>query len=90
MQYLDPRNPNPHRQLPAPVVGDLKGKTLGYLNNGWLSMARIGQRIEGQLKARYGVSRVIFYDVPRSMEPPDGLLDKVVRECQAAIVGMAN
>lgn len=90
MQYLDPRNPNPGKKLLVPTVGDLKGKTLGYLNNGWISMAKIGRRIEGQLRARYGVSQVIFYDVPRSTELPPGLLDKVVRECQAAIVGMAN
>ena len=90
MQYLDPRNPNPNQKLFVPAVGGLKGKTLGYLNNGWLSMAKIGRRIEGQLKARHGVSQVIFYDVPRSTEPPPGLLDKVAAECQAAIVGMAN
>ena len=90
MQYLDPRNPHQHKKLSVPTVSDLRGKTLGYLNNGWISMGKIGRRIEGELKAKYGVSRVIFYDVPRSTEPPPGLLDKVVRECQVAIVGMAN
>ncbi len=90
MQYLDPRNPNVGRKQFVPAVGDLKGKTLGFLNNGWISMTKIGRRIEGRLKSQYGVSQVIFYDVPRSMEPPPGLLDRVVRECQAAIVGMAN
>ena len=90
MRYLDPRNPQPHQRPLVPAVGSLKGKTLGYLNNGWMSMAKIGSRIEGQLKARYGIAQVIFYDVPRSTAPPAGLLDRVARECQAAIVGMAN
>ena len=90
MQYLDPRNPNQNRKLFVPAVSDLKGKTLGYLNNGWMSMAKIGQHIEDPLKTKYGLSQVIFYDVPRSTEPPPGLLDQVARECQAAIVGMAN
>ena len=90
MQYLDPRSPNPAKQLAVPAVSGLKGKTLGYLNNGWTSMAKIGKHIEGPLKSRYGVSQVIHYDVPRSMAPPEGLLEKVANECQLAIVGMAN
>lgn len=90
MQYLDPRSPNPSRSAAVPAIGELDGKTLGFLNNGWASMARIGKNIEAPLKARYGLSRVIFYDIPRSMAPPAGLLEQVARECQAAIVGMAN
>ena len=90
MQYLDPRSSNPAKQLTVPAVSGLKGKTLGYLNNGWTSMTKIGEHIADPLKARYGVSQVIYYDVPRSMAPPDGLLEKVARECEAAIVGMAN
>lgn len=90
MQYLDPRSPNSKPTLRAPAVGTLAGKTVGFLNNGWASMAKIGRRIEGRLKSKYGAAQVVFYDVPRSMAPPDGLLDRVAAECQAAIVGMAN
>jgi len=90
VQYLDPRSPNLSKTLCVPAAGDLKGKTLGFLNNGWLSMAKIGKYIEGPLKAKYGVARVLYYDLPRSMEPPAGLLEKVADECHMAIVGMAN
>ena len=90
MRYLDPRNPNRSNTIFVPAISSMKGKTLGYVNNGWMSMGKIGKLIEIQLKSSYDLSRVIFYDVPRSMEPPPGLLDKVVSECQAAIVGMAN
>ncbi|HSN40591.1 MAG TPA: hypothetical protein VLT92_10390 [Burkholderiales bacterium] len=90
MHYLDPRSPNLSKKLFVPAAGELKGKTLGFLNNGWLSMAKIGRHIEGPLKAKYGLARVLYYDVPRSMAPPAGFLEKVADECQMAIVGMAN
>lgn len=90
MQFLDPTNPSPSRYLRVATVNELKGTRLAYLNNGWISMAKIGKRIEGQLKARHGVSELVYYDVPRNMEPAGGLLDRVAGECDAAIVGMAN
>jgi hypothetical protein len=90
MQYLDPRSPHPAKELAVPAVGALQGKTLGFLNNGWTSMSKLGRMIEAPLKSRFGVAEVRFYDVPRSMAPPAGLLEQVAGECQAAIVGMAN
>lgn len=90
MRYLDPRSPNPSKGLAVPAVGKLDGKIVGYLNNGWMSLTKIGKRIEGPLKEKHGVSQVIYYDIPRSTAPPAGFLEQVARDCQAAIVGMAN
>jgi hypothetical protein len=90
MKYLDPRNEKPAGKVIVPVVAALAGKTLGYLNNGWLSMSKMGAHMAGPLKAKYGVSEIIFYDVPRAKGPPEGLLKKVASECDAAIVGLAN
>ncbi|MBI4189742.1 MAG: hypothetical protein HY525_04310 [Betaproteobacteria bacterium] len=90
MQFLDPRTAKSSTKLYAATVGDLKGARLAYVSNGWMSMNKIGKRIEGPLKTKYGVSEVMFYDVPRNMEPPGGLLDDLARDCDAAIVGIAN
>jgi hypothetical protein len=90
MQILDPRNPCADEIIELHTLETLSGKRLAYLNNGWLSMARIGKLIEGDLKGRHGVADITYYDVPRNMEPPDGLLDLVAEEFDAAIVGMAN
>ena len=90
MQILDPRNPCADEMLVVPTLDTLSGKRLAYLNNGWLSMAKIGKFMEGDLKRRYGVADITYYNVPRNMEPPGGLLDLVVKEFDAAIVGMAN
>ena len=90
MQFLDPRSRNPRIARDAKSLGDLKGKRLAYLNNGWTSMTKIGRRIEGPLKSRFGLAEVVFFDVPRNKEPADGLLDEVAKNFDAAIVGMAN
>ena len=90
VQFLDPTNPNPGRKRAANVLRNLRGARVAFLNNGWMSMTRIGRRIEGPLKARYGAAEVVFYDVPRNAEPPGGLLERVAEGFDAAIVGMAN
>ena len=90
MQFLDPTNPNPGRKRAANVRQDLKGARLAILNNGWMSMTKIGRHIEGPLKTRHGIAEVVFYDVPRNTEPPDGLLDRVAAGFDATIVGIAN
>lgn len=90
MQFLDPTNPNPNAHKGASTVSELKGKKLAFLNNGWLSMGKIGSHIEGPLKSKHGVAQITYFSVPRNTAPPDGLLDRVAREFDAAIVGMAN
>ena len=89
MQFLDPTSPNPRKSLDRKVLDRLKGKRIAYLNNGWMSMTKIGRRIEAPLKAQ-GVAEIVVFDVPRNKEPPGSLLDDVAREFDAAIVGMAN
>lgn len=90
MKYLDPRNIKFATQISVPGADRLTGKKLGFINNGWMSMAKIGTNIEGPLKTEHGVAEVIYYDVPRAMAPPAGLLEQVARECELAIVGLAN
>lgn len=90
MKTLDPRSPNPERKLRLPAIPSLRGKRLAILNNGWLSMAKIGKLIEGRLIDDYGVREVVYHNIPRNMEPPGGLLDRIAREFDAAIVGLAN
>jgi hypothetical protein len=90
MQFLDPTNPNPDRRLAVPVLARTTGARLAFLNNGWLSMKKIGEFIEGPLREQHGIADLAFHAVPRNMEPPDGLLDRIAAEYDAAIVGLAN
>jgi hypothetical protein len=90
MQFLDPTHPNPVKSLADTCVSDLNGKRVAYVNNGWLSMTRIGQLVTGRLRDQHGVKEVVCFDVPRNREPPDGLLGVIAQDFDAAIVGLAN
>jgi len=90
MQILDPTNPNPNAHKGTRVLRALAGKRLAFLNNGWTSMGKIGRLIEGPLKSAHGVAEIVHFDVPRNTAPPGNLLERVAREFDGAIVGMAN
>ena len=90
IEYLDPVSPNTDKKLFVPAVGDLKGKTIGFLTNGWSSYNAMGARIREVLSERHGIAAMRTYSIPTSCAPPAGLLEQVAEECDAAIVGMAN
>ncbi len=90
LEYLDPTSPKPGGDLFVPAIGNLRGKVIGFLNNGWSSFTKIGARLETILREQHGIREVKRYDIPSSGPPVKGLLDTVARECDAAVVGMAN
>lgn len=90
IEYLDPTCPRTGGDLVVPAVGTLQGKVIAFLNNGWSSFAKIGERMHGALKERHGISEMRTYAIPSAMPPAAGLLDRVAAECDAAVVGMAN
>lgn len=90
IEYLDPVSPNMDKKLFVPAVGELKGKTIGFLTNGWSSYNAMGARIEQVLSDRFGIREMRTYAIPTSCAPAEGLLERVADECDAAVVGMAN
>ena len=90
IEYLDPVSPNTDKKVYVPAVGELKGKVIGFLTNGWSSYNAMGAHIEAVFRERYAIGEMRTYEIPTSCAPPAGLLESVVEECDAAIVGMAN
>lgn len=90
IEYLDPVSRNTDKKLYVPAVGALKGKRIGFLTNGWASYNAMGARIEQVFREQHGMREMRTYKIPTSCAPPDGLLEQVATECDAAIVGMAN
>lgn len=90
VEYLDPVSPNRDRKLYVPAVGALQGKRIGFLTNGWSSFNTMGARIEQVFSEKHGIHSMRTYEIPTSCAPPEGLLEQVATECDAAIVGMAN
>src|SRR6202795_4738524 len=88
IEYLDPVSPNLDKKLFVPAVGELKGKTIGFLTNGWASYNAMGARIEQVLIDRFGIREMRTYAIPTSCAPAEGLLARVADECDAAVVGM--
>jgi hypothetical protein len=90
LEYLDPVSPNFDKKLFVPAVGELTGKTIGFLTNGWASYNAMGARIEHVFIERFGIREMRTYAIPTSCAPTEGLLARVADECDAAVVGMAN
>ena len=77
------------RQAPL-VMGGLAGKTVGILSNVWPSYEGMIVRFREQLVEQHQVSRINYYEIPRTRTASDELFEKVVAECDAAIVGLGN
>lgn len=90
LQYLEPINPKKAGVLVVPAVRELRGKTIAFVNNGWSSFTKIGARMEVVLRERFAVAQMRTYRISASSGVPATLLDQIARECDAAVVGMAN
>lgn len=90
IEYLDPTYPKSGGGLCVPAASELRGKVIGFLNNGWSSFGKIGLRLQRVLQEKHGIKEMRTYAIPSSMAPAPGLLDRVASECDAAVVGMAN
>ena len=90
LEYLDPTSPKGAALLMVPHVRDLKGKTIAFVDNGWSSFAKIGKRMEQVLRSRFGIADFLVYPFSASSAAPAELFDRIARECDAAVVGMAN
>lgn len=93
MKFFDPTGGtrrDKEKESTYPIVSSLAGKVVGILSNEWPSFDSMSIRFQEQLVAKHKVSKIIDYKIPRSCAAPDALLEKVVAECDAAIVGLGN
>jgi hypothetical protein len=74
----------------ALVVPALVGRTVAILTNRWKSMDRMAERMESQLREVYGAVAVRVYGIPINGAMAEEIREKVISECGAAIVGLAN
>jgi hypothetical protein len=78
----------PDRSLP--LIPRLDGCTVGILTNHWKSMDRMAERMTLRLKEIHHVAEVMTYDIPINGAMADTVKQRAIRECDAAIVGLAN
>ena len=72
------------------VVPALKGLTVGILTNHWKSMDRMAERMALRLQEFYHAAAVPLYDIPINGAMTDAVRQRVISECDAALVGLAN
>lgn len=68
----------------------LEGLTVGILTNHWKSMDRMAKRMALRLKDIYHAAAVPLFDIPINGAMADAVKQRVIDECDAAIVGLAN
>jgi hypothetical protein len=90
IEYLEPTNPKVRKELVVPQVGELAGKRIAFVNNGWACFTKIGVQVERGLSGHHRIAEMRTYDIPPSSAPAPGLLERIANECDAAIVGLAN
>jgi hypothetical protein len=89
LEYFEPVNRKATNTLVVPPVGRLEGKRIAFVNNGWTCFTKMGEHLEALLVGR-GAADVPTYAIPPSAAPKPGTLERIAKECDAAIVGLAN
>ncbi len=73
---------------------DLRGSTVGFIDNGWWSFGVVLERYKSLLKQRYGVSDVLY--VNREKEgiqngrKPQQLIEELASKVDVVITGLGN
>ena len=89
MQYLDPSIPPKDGRLKVPTLEGLRGKRIAFVENGWKSFGKMGERLEVLLQP-LGIASFTTYRFSSSHIAPPRLMDQIAQENDAAILGMAN
>ncbi|MFC1981685.1 hypothetical protein ACFLVN_05555 [Chloroflexota bacterium] len=75
----------------VPVVNDLRGKVVGFVDNeGWRCLPIIWRYLARLLADKYKVSDTFMTTVPMVKAAPAEVLDKVARKADVAIVALGN
>ena len=91
LTILDPvGSPREASGTSVPIVPTLEGRTVGILTNHWKSMDRMAAHMAAQLKEVYRAAAVTVYDIPINGAMTREVRQRVIDECDAAIVGLAN
>ncbi|MBI2906587.1 MAG: hypothetical protein HYX92_02895 [Chloroflexi bacterium] len=90
-QILDPTaEPEEEEIALAAPVGDLNGKVIGFIDNGWWSLNVALTRIQELLNQKYRPAEIIWRKKSGSQPAPDEIIEDLAKKCDLAIVGLGN
>lgn len=78
------------RKLSPRLSGTLRGKTVGFLNNGWASWGQTLERFRSVLKEKYGVAEIIERPISTVKSAPQEIFDEMASRCDVVVTGLGN
>ena len=91
MEILIPTaTPRAIQKMNTASLGQLTGKRIGIVSNGWRSMDAMTPHLIQRLKEDHGAGEIRLYPVHINKPIMDDTLDAIERDCDAVIVGLAN
>lgn len=80
----------PLRRTPRAAVGNLQGKTVGFLTNSKMNADKILEGVAEGLMARFGITPRLYVKRVPSIGADEAMLDEIARDCVAAVVAMLD
>lgn len=92
LRVLDPTSELlPAHGARAARIGELEGKSVGFLANGKRNADRFLQVLSELLKERYSLREVVARSKSNASTPaPATILDELAQRCDAVIVGVGD
>ena len=91
LQVLDPTNETaPPLGEPAPRLGSLAGKTVGFISNGKEGTQGFFAHLDRMLREEYGVADVIRRVKSNYSAPADADIVDEIRRWQAVVTGIGD
>ena len=78
------------QSAPLPLPADLRGKTLGILDNTKANFELLAQTMEGLLRERHGLAGVLYARKANSSTPAPPEVLAAVREADLVVTGSAD
>lgn len=75
---------------PAPRIPSLRGKTVGFIDNGWRCLAITYDEYTKMLKEQEGVARVIHKKKVASSPVSKEAFEELAAQADAVITGLGN
>jgi len=74
---------------PAPRLGELRGKVIGFLQNGKPNANVLLSRLANLLQRKYDLLETRSRAKPRTTEPAD-FIEEMAKECQGVVIAIGD
>ncbi|MBI3743969.1 MAG: hypothetical protein HY261_06775 [Chloroflexi bacterium] len=91
MEVLLPIPERPRQGLaPSSRLSSLRGKTIGFLDNGWWCFDIVYKVFDDALRHEHGVKQLVRVSKYPTVATPLVDIERLVAECGAVITGLGN